>query len=196
MWACTYENANHQLAAWGAVFLVSAPKLEIIHRAGQVHSNIDPLSRLPRALPNHISPIEPNEPSIHAKESLDERQDVIPTEKMATFSFTTWSIEDCVEEPREVMINVRSRNKKLSKTHEIPTTEGPIRETMSDESEELDMLVMTAEYWGAVNPPPTLHLAMSEDTKEQWKKAYLDNPMFKQIVKGDEYRYNELQAGR
>ena len=195
-WARTYENANRRLAAWGAVFSAYAPKLEIIHRAGRVHSNVDPLSRLPRAPPNHISPVEPNEPSIRAKESLDERQDVIPAEKMAAFSFAAWSIEDCVEEPREVMINVRSRNKKLSETHEIPTAEGPIGETTLDESEELDTLATTAEYWGAVNPPPTLHLAMSEDTKEQWKMAYLDDPMFKQIAKGDEYRYDELQAGR
>ena len=33
-WARTYENANRQLAAWGAMFSVYAPKLEIIHRAG------------------------------------------------------------------------------------------------------------------------------------------------------------------
>ena len=33
-WAHTYENANRQLAAWGAMFSVYAPKLEIIHRAG------------------------------------------------------------------------------------------------------------------------------------------------------------------
>ena len=74
--------------------------------------------------------------------------------------------------------------------------ENLIGDTEANESEELDMLATTAEYWGAVNPPPTLHLAMSDDTKEQWKKAYLDDPMFKSIAKGDEYRYDELQAGR
>jgi len=43
-WARTYENANRRLAAWGAVFSAYAPKLEIVHRAGRVHSNVDPLS--------------------------------------------------------------------------------------------------------------------------------------------------------
>src|SRR5260370_4328344 len=47
MWAQTYENANRRLAAWGMVFGVF-PGLNIIHRAGEVHLNIDPLSRLPR----------------------------------------------------------------------------------------------------------------------------------------------------
>jgi len=33
--------------AWGAVFSAYAPNLEIIHQAGCVHSNVDPLSHLP-----------------------------------------------------------------------------------------------------------------------------------------------------
>ena len=53
-WAKTYENANHRLAAWGLVF-AAFPKLVIVHRPGRTHSNIDPLSRLPR-IPNYISP--------------------------------------------------------------------------------------------------------------------------------------------
>jgi hypothetical protein len=43
-WARTYENSNRRLAAWGAVFSAYAPGLEIIHRPGRIHSNVDPLS--------------------------------------------------------------------------------------------------------------------------------------------------------
>ena len=43
-WAHTYKNANQRLVAWGAVFSAYSPKLEIIHRPGRVHSNVDPLS--------------------------------------------------------------------------------------------------------------------------------------------------------
>ena len=63
-WARTYENANRRLAAWGAVFSAYAPKLEIVHRVGRVHSNVDPLSRLPRAPPPQTSPLEFDEPAI------------------------------------------------------------------------------------------------------------------------------------
>jgi len=52
-WAHTYENSNCQLATWGAGFSAYAPGLEIIHRAGRVHSNVDPLSCLPQAAPDH-----------------------------------------------------------------------------------------------------------------------------------------------
>jgi hypothetical protein len=53
-WAKTYENANRRLAAWGLVF-AAFPELVIIHRPGRMHSNVDPLSRLPR-IPTFILP--------------------------------------------------------------------------------------------------------------------------------------------
>jgi hypothetical protein len=61
-WARTYENANRRLAAWGAVY-GAFPGLEIVHRAGVVHSNVDPLSRLKR-IPPHQSPVEDTTPSL------------------------------------------------------------------------------------------------------------------------------------
>jgi hypothetical protein len=53
-WAKTYENTNRRLAAWGLVF-AAFPELVIIHRPGRAHSNVDPLSRLPR-IPTFVSP--------------------------------------------------------------------------------------------------------------------------------------------
>src|SRR6266849_2227505 len=53
-WAKTYENANRRLAAWGLVF-AAFPEMVIVHRPGRTHSNIDPLSRLPR-IPAFASP--------------------------------------------------------------------------------------------------------------------------------------------
>jgi hypothetical protein len=54
-WAKMYKNTNQRLAAWRAVF-AAYPGLHIVHRAGQVHSNVDPLSRLPRKPPEFIGP--------------------------------------------------------------------------------------------------------------------------------------------
>ena len=188
-WARTYENANRRLAAWGAIFSAYAPKLEIIHRAGRVHSNVDPLSRLPRAPPSQISPMEPDEPSIRAKETLDERQEVLPAEKMAAFAFAfaAWSIEDCLDTPKEAMINVRSRNKR-SDTGDEPSP-GP-------ETDELDTLETSSEYWGAMNPAPTVHLTMSDAAKEEWRKSYQEDPMFKTIAKDATYSEDILTPGR
>lgn len=69
LWVRTYENANRHLAAWGAVYSAYAPGLKIVHRAGRVHLNVDPLSRLPRAPPSYISPTSDVEPYILTSKS-------------------------------------------------------------------------------------------------------------------------------
>src|SRR5260370_42531026 len=61
IWAWTYENANRRLVAWGTVFGAFLG-LDIVHRAGKVHSNIDPLSRLPRILPHQSPAIDKTKP--------------------------------------------------------------------------------------------------------------------------------------
>ena len=199
-WARTYENANRRLAAWGAVFSAYAPKLEIVHRAGRVHSNVDPLSRLPRAPPPQVSPVEP---VIRAKETLDTRQEVSsPAEKMAAYSFAVWSIEDCLDPPKEAMINVRSCNKRESDTLQPIelSVENEISKQNSDvtseSDDELDTLQTTAEYWGATNPPPNVHLSMSDDSKKAWRESYLDDPAFKNIASDPEFSYEKFMPGR
>ncbi|SJL14653.1 uncharacterized protein ARMOST_18118 [Armillaria ostoyae] len=53
-----------------------APNLEIIHRPGQKHSNVDPLSRLVRDPPSHISPEEPEGKSLQPSNDLIEAQEI------------------------------------------------------------------------------------------------------------------------
>ncbi|GJF00558.1 polyprotein [Phanerochaete sordida] len=90
-WARTYENANRRLAAWGAVFSAFAPGLDIVHRPGRVHSNVDPLSRMPRAPPSHISPLEPQGAAIRldseTASSAERSADAAPARR-ATFIAT------------------------------------------------------------------------------------------------------------
>jgi hypothetical protein len=72
-WARTYENTNRRLAAWGAVFAAYS-KLQIVHRPGRVHSNVDPLSRLPRAAPEFVAPrIDPTAPIVLEYDADDSR---------------------------------------------------------------------------------------------------------------------------
>ena len=156
---------------------------------------MDPLSRLPRAPPAHISPPETKEPSIRAKEDLGENQEVAPAEKMAVFTFAAWSIEDCIEEPKEVLINVRSKNKGLTETDESESLKTANGDGVEEGSDELNTLAATTEYWGAVNPPPTINIAMSEEAKRQWKLSYLEDPMFKSIASNSRHLYDNLKPG-
>lgn len=71
-WAKTYENANKRLAAWGLVF-AAFPEMVIVHRPGRVHSNVDPLSRLPR-IPEFVSPSRQDLPTSDASTEYEEMQ--------------------------------------------------------------------------------------------------------------------------
>lgn len=66
------------------------------------------------------------------------------------------------------MINIRSRTKELADALNEQATTNHLGDTVNDGTEELDTLATTAEYWGAVNPPLRIHLAMNEEVKEQW----------------------------
>ena len=54
-WSTTFQNMNRRLLTWGTIF-AAYPHLQIIHRAGKVHSNVDPISRLRRRVPYQNSP--------------------------------------------------------------------------------------------------------------------------------------------
>lgn len=45
IWTKTFQNVNCRLLSWGTIF-AAYPDLHIIHRAGKVHSNVDPISYL------------------------------------------------------------------------------------------------------------------------------------------------------
>lgn len=160
-WARTYENSNRRLAAWGAVFSAYAPNLEIIHRAGHIHSNVDPLSRLPRLPPDHTSPAQSEEPSITAQGDLKSRQeDILTGDPRVKSVFMAWSLEDCLEDKTAL------QNAKIVDSPELPSS-----------SDDLDTVETTAEYWGAVNPPPNVHVHMDDETRDAWTKGYKSDPV-------------------
>ena len=55
VWSRTFQNMNRRLLTWGTVFS-AYPDLQIIHRAGRVHSNVDPISRLRWRVPLQEGP--------------------------------------------------------------------------------------------------------------------------------------------
>ena len=68
-WSKTYHNVNCRLMSWGLTFL-AYPNLKIVHRAGRVHSNVDPLSRLERRIPFFEQPAS-NDLNIDLSQEID-----------------------------------------------------------------------------------------------------------------------------
>lgn len=91
-WARTYENSNRRLTAWGTVFSAYTPHLEIVHRPGRKHSNVDPLSQLPRAAPDHFSPLEQVGKSLEPNNDLAEAQENAARTLPAKHIQAVWSM--------------------------------------------------------------------------------------------------------
>ena len=142
------------------VFSVYAPNLDIIHCAGRVHSNVDPLSRLPRLPPNHTSPACDDEPSITVQTDLNDKLEGILAGDPRTKSvFMAWSIDDCLEH----------RSTFQGESNTLPDN--------IPEDTELDTLKIMEEYWGSLNPPPNIHIHINNDLRHQWIKGYNEDPV-------------------
>src|SRR5260370_3284435 len=141
VWAQTYENANRRLAAWGTVF-GAFPGLYIVHRAGKVHSNVDPLSRLQRILlhqspaVNETYPISGiiSEQPIRAWESISKE----PALK-ASFIVVTWEdlLEASLEDPAAWAITRRQAREPRMEREEAE--EGDLAEKKEDLGKEEKM---------------------------------------------------------
>jgi len=62
-WSRTFQNVNRRLLSWGTMF-AAYPGMKIIHRAGRVHSNVDPISRLQRRIPLQEGPVSDDTPHL------------------------------------------------------------------------------------------------------------------------------------
>jgi hypothetical protein len=118
-WARMYENSNRRLAAWGSVFSAYAPGLEIVHRAGRKHSNVDPLSRLPRTALDHQSPTEIGEKPIEMTGDLSAVQEAwLERSLVERATFVAYSLEDCIEGFPKAFAVTRSYTKRQTREAE------------------------------------------------------------------------------
>jgi hypothetical protein len=158
-WDRVYENANQRLAAWGAVF-AAYHGLKIVHRAGRIHSNVDPLSRLPR-VPPHNSPTRDDIPAISPDQEKIERaqtaedKDTFTRARRAAFMALWW--EDIIYkyEAYPVMTHCQA------KLDESPEAE------LNDENPAIDDLPFpTGDHWtypAGVTPS-------GEPAEEDWER--------------------------
>jgi hypothetical protein len=214
VWARTYENANRRLAAWGTVFAAYAPGLEIIHRPGRVHSNVDPLSRLPRAPPDHNSPIRIPGQTLQPNNDLAEAQERAYASQPASKAFVAYSITDCLEGYAEASFQTRaqrkakgnssgktsSKAKPKSKAKRIPM-ETVILDEGGDENgkegpdDSLD-LFEKQKKWEASHPPPTIHVSLDPQYLKQFIDGYKKDRVFKEKWADKSSDPNSWYAGK
>ena len=161
-WARTYENANRRLAAWGAVFSAYAPGLEIIHRPGRKHSNVDPLSRLPRVIPSSTSPLKDESSPIQIKVP-DIAENYTPAHKMGMSVFT---LSDVLEEAPHT----------YSEVYTTGTEQFDVGNTLDEELNK-----SRDSYLKANEPPGYIHTQMAETIRQKWVQGYMEDPTLRTL---------------
>ncbi|RDB29278.1 hypothetical protein Hypma_014871 [Hypsizygus marmoreus] len=172
-WARTYENSNRRLAAWGSVF-AAYPGLVIVHRAGRVHSNVDPLSRLPRAPPPHTSPEILNEPVIQASDGWRQIQEEVFNKDPARHAtFVAWDLHDCLEGTASSWATTRasSLNDKPNKDNLTPAPEDVT--PIDQHGDTLPQPPGYAEMFDSPAVAPHIHVHLDPDVSRRFQDGYL-----------------------
>ncbi len=186
------------MATWGTVFSAFTPHLEIIHWPGRVHSNVDPLSRLPCDLPPHVSLVETNERSLQPNNNLAELQEqamkALPARKIEAM----WVMRDTFMTTRSgkelTASSEAGGDRKQAKKRSIRTqvqsdgaNENTSQVTELDQSDKLsqdteEMEQATGDLWSIANPAkPLIHIAMSKELQTKFINGYTSNKQFKTI---------------
>lgn len=188
-WARTYENANRRLAAWGAVFSVYAPGLEIIHRAGRTHSNVDPLSRIPRDPPHHDSPIRDDSNAIVISATVDGDQDrPTPARK---FSLHVKSFADVVD-AEAAALQLETRRQKKRRAGSNQNTEADLR---TEETGQKTGTKKTIPTQADKQSGGNTHVRLDETLLSDWLSGYATSPSLRDIWEDERAKVDTLSTG-
>lgn len=188
-WAKTYENANRRLAAWGAVFSAYAPGLDIVHRPGRIHSNVDPLSRLPRVPPPHISPVPGNAPTIQLnEETASAVERLLEAQPAARFAHVATKAKGRATERAETRSQAKQRAATNGSggatlipplTNATPSAEDLVENARTFEPREPRDPYESRKLWEATHVPPTIHIQMDKDWISKFVDGYKKDASFR-----------------
>jgi transposase InsO family protein len=160
-WSRTFQNVNRRLLTWGLVFSAYL-ELKIVHQAGRVHSNVDPVSRLRRRVPHE------NGPSVDATEAVPLGAEHDPMRNM--YSELGEHFEERLM--RVAMEQIRSEDtevpEKLIKDQEVDVTLPHGVKAVINYSTAVSYAIMIGIDPAEVN---------------EWRQEYLTDPHFAKILK-------------
>jgi hypothetical protein len=162
-WSKTFQNVNRRLLSWGTTF-AAYPDMHIVHRAGRVHSNVDPISRLRRRVPYQNGPIkdetaEANSISQEIHDPLDNIYDNL-SEHLEPKILSLASKFQHQEEQEDSQINLK-----------IPLEEL----TPLDESNETELPYATSRNFST-----SVHIESKET--EKWTNEYSNDSYFSKVI--------------
>src|SRR6202453_345676 len=168
-WSKTFQNINCQLLTWGTVF-AAYPKLQIVHQAGRVHSNVNPISRLCRRVPYQQGP------TIDATQQISLALSNDPLKDMYS------KLEEKFEEK---MLNVAS--KFVNSTAEIPEYSYTASDSLEIPLPEGGSLVQ--DY--ATSSTYSILVGMNTDDLEGWKEAYIADNFYSKVFRDSQIGHDK-----
>ena len=161
-WSRTFQNVNKRLLTWGTVF-AAYPGLRIVHRAGRVHSNVDPISRLRRRVPFQSSPTQdPTKPLELSAEIAD------PLSNM---------FDELGERFEEKLLKVATSHA-MALSYESATEDSAIPVTCY-----LNLQSGISEYTCATSTTHSLLIGFSEGDLAEWVAGYMEDGHYKAVLK-------------
>ena len=172
-WSRTFQNVNRRLLSWGTVF-AAYPNLTIVHRAGRVHSNVDPISRLRRRVPFEDSPLSDSIPAVKDLDTQDLLNPILE-EIEEQFESKLLSVaarfqEEEEEEPNPIKNTVYSlaiQTRGQKHKEEMKTNSTIPIESVSMIEEPTNPIIETIpKFEETINIQPALQDSTSEDIQE------------------------------
>lgn len=161
-WSKTFQNVNRRLLTWGLIFS-AFPNLRIIHRAGRVHSNVDPLSRLRRRIPDQTNPVEQSKTSLQLGTTEDPLKNIY---------------DELGERFENKLLKVASCFVRQEISEFTSADEKELRVELPDHVEEqsgADLGYQTSRSYNVV-------IALEEAEKDRWRKEYRKDAFTKSIM--------------
>ncbi|HXP51692.1 MAG TPA: reverse transcriptase domain-containing protein, partial [Bacteroidia bacterium] len=182
-WSRTYQNVNRRLLSWGTI-MVSYPKLKIVHRAGRVHSNVDPISRLRRRIPYQEGPLPDVSDALQLKQSDESWRAKALSQLNPEVAQSAVDYEDPLMNMydelgsrfEEKLLKVASKyiNSQEHPTSDVKTYFGEIEVLVPDGEK------ISTEYHFSKSYNILIHVSPQELGK--WKIAYSQDSYFSQIL--------------
>ena len=158
-WSKTVQNVNRRLLTWGLIFS-AFPNMRIVHRAGPVHSNVDPISRLRRRQPIEEGPTNVGATSLSLKPMDDPLKNMFDElgplfeENLLTVASNFMASElETVEDTTSIPVKLRVGN-----------------------SDEVETYQTTSQSYSTL-------VGIDQDEISRWKRNYDEDPHFKLVLK-------------
>lgn len=166
-WSRTFQNVNRRLLTWGLVFS-AFPNMKIIHQAGRVHSNVDPVSRLRCRIPPQESPLDDEVNPLKLKTTEDPLCDMFK-ELSPKFEEKLLTVATCFAEAEILLV------------YDNTLVNIPLN---LDGGREVGIPYQTSQSFST-----TIQIESQEI--QNWKDAYASNLHFSQVLKNQGKGGNE-----